>query len=358
MISLLKRLSSIRLTLLWMALLGVGAALSYDNPVDTPAWVLVVPLVLLAINLLAAIITNPSINRRGGLLIFHVALLGIVVLVAFGRLTHMEAHLEIVEGTGFDTDQLIDIRRGPLHSGKLDQVQFIQGPYTVNYRPGMVRGLTHSHVQVPDGSGGWERKVVGDDRPLVLEGYRFYTTFNKGFAPVLTWMPNRGRVETGTIHMPPYPLFEFRQANRWTPPTATEEIKFWLQLETGMDPESAWVLDAAQSRGTLVVRAGERRVELQVGETVRLQNGVLKYERLSSWMGYKLYYDPTLQWLFLTAMIGVLGLAIHFWRKFAAYPWPQQTSGDEKKTQMPGHPRGLNVALSGLAMKAGRSERE
>ncbi len=326
MIAVLKRLASIRLTLLWMALLGIGAALSYDNPVDTPAWVLVVPLALLGVNLLAAIITNARINRRGGLLIFHVALLGIVVLAAIGRLTHMEAHIEMVEGMGFTPERLMNVRQGPLHSGKLDQVHFIQGPYTVEYRPGMIRGLTHSQVLIPDGAGGWERKVVGDDRPLVLEGYRFYTTFNKGFAAVLTWMPDGGPAETGTIHMPSYPLFEFRQANRWTPAGASEEIKFWLQLETGIDPEGAWVLDARRSQGTLVVRTGGQRVELQPGETVRLEEGVLRYEGLSSWMGYKLFYDPTLQWLFLTAILGVLGLAIHFWNKFANHPWPQPAS--------------------------------
>ncbi len=330
MIAVLKRLASIRLTLLWMALLGIGAALSYDNPVDTPVWVLVVPLALLGVNLLAAIITNTRINRRGGLLIFHVALLGIVVLAAFGRLTHMEAHIELVDGMGFMPERLINVRQGPLHSGRLDQVHFIQGPYTVEYRPGMVRGLTHSHVLIPDGAGGWERKVVGDDRPLILEGYRFYTTFNKGFAAVLTWMPDGGQPETGTIHMPSYPLFEFRQANRWTPAGASEEIKFWLQLETGIDPEGAWVLDARKSRGTLVVRTGGRRVELQPGGTVRLEHGVLRYDGLSSWMGYKLYYDPTLQWLFITSMLGVLGLGIHFWKKFANHPWPQPDDGGKR----------------------------
>ena len=322
MTALLRRLSSTRFTLLGMALLAVGAALSYDNPVDTPAWVLVLPMTLLAVNLLAAVVSNARINRRPGLLIFHLSLLGIVVLAAIGRLTHMEAHIEMVEGSAFDPAELMNVRKGPWHRGELEKVVFVQGPFTVDYAPGMMRGPTRSQVLVRDGQGGWERRVVGDDTPLVLEGDRFYTTFTKGFAAVLTWIPETGEPVTGTIHMPSYPLFDFRQANRWTPPGG-EEIKFWLQLETGLKADQAWTLDPRKARGVLVLRAGDRRVELQPGQATALPGGVLRYERLSSWMGYKLFYDPTLQWLFLTAIIGVLGLASYFWNKFATHPWPR-----------------------------------
>ncbi|VAW88378.1 hypothetical protein MNBD_GAMMA17-74, partial [hydrothermal vent metagenome] len=40
-----------------MLLLAVGAALSYDNPEDTSIWVLIVPMLLLAVNLISAIIS-------------------------------------------------------------------------------------------------------------------------------------------------------------------------------------------------------------------------------------------------------------------------------------------------------------
>lgn len=314
----LRQLASLRLTMVGMGLLGIGAALSYDNPVSTPVWVLVVPLAVLSVNLFAAILSNPHINRRGGLLLFHIGLLLIVILAAIGRLTHMDGRVEITEGGAFAAEDLTDVHQGPWHTGALDRVQFVQGPYTVDYAAGMARGPTRSEILIPDGQGGWEHRIVGDDRPLVLEGYRFYTTFNKGFAPILTWIPDRGEAVTGSVHMPAYPLFDHRQANRWTPPGAGE-IKFWLQLETGINPQSDWKLDPVRSTATLVVRAaGEQRIELKPGESLRLDGGVLRYERLSSWMGYKLFYDPTLHWLFIAAMITVLGLATHFWRKFGA----------------------------------------
>jgi cytochrome c biogenesis protein len=314
----LRKLASTRLTIFGMVFLGVGAALNYDNPVETPVWVLVAPLTLLAINLCSAIITDPRINRRGGLLVFHVGLLAIAVLVAIGRLTYLEANVELAEGQAFAPDDMIDVREGIWHPGNFSRVQFVQGTYAIDYAAGMVRGKTRNQVAVPDGRGGWEQRTIGDDTPLVLDGYRFYTTFNKGYAAILTWMPDDGMPVTGAIHMPSYPLFEHRQANRWTPYEGAQEIRFWLQLETGMDTQAPWRLEPATTRGALVVRAGEERVEMAPGQSIRLEGGFLRYERLSSWMGYKLYYDPTLQWLFIVAFITVFGLAAHFWRKFGA----------------------------------------
>ncbi len=317
MIKVLKPLASLKLTLVGMILLAIGAALSYDNPEHMPVWVLVVPMTWLAVNLLAAIITNARINRRGGLLTFHLALLGLVVLAALGRLTFFEANIELLQDQAFSADDLFDVRSGPWHPGNLEEIRFIQGPYTVDYHPGIVRGATRSQVRISDERGSWETRVVGDDTPLLVEGYRLYTSFNKGFAAILTWLPEQGEPQTGAVHMPSYPLFEFKQDNSWTPPGGPE-IKFWLRLETGLQQDAAWVLDAGKSHGVLVVNTGDQRVELQPGEMVPLTGGALRYERVTSWMGYKIFYDPTLHWLFFTSVIGVLGLSVHFWRKFGA----------------------------------------
>ena len=41
----------------------------------------------------------------------------------------------------------------------------------------------------------------------------------------------------------------------------------------------------------------------------------MRYERLTGWMGYRIFYDPTLLPLFVVALLGVLGLAWHLWRR-------------------------------------------
>ncbi|HHJ80821.1 MAG TPA: hypothetical protein ENJ65_04225, partial [Candidatus Tenderia electrophaga] len=261
----LCRLASTRLTLFGMVLLAIGAGLSYDNPDHVSVWVLAGPLLLLALNLFAAILTQPGINRRPGLLMFHIGLLSICALAAIGRLTFYEARVEVSQNSAFDVTAVDEISQGLFHQGELSQVQFVQQGYTVEYRPGLVRGITRSYLQVSDGRGGWQPQVVGDDTPLIIDGYRFYTTFNKGFAAILTWTPDQGEAITGTLHMPSYPLFDYKQANSWTPPGSRDEIKFWLRLDTGMDRQADWLLDVRNTEAMLVVNNGEQRLELQPG---------------------------------------------------------------------------------------------
>lgn len=318
---LFRLLASLRLTLIGMIALAVGAALTYDNRLDTSAWVIVVPLAILAVNLASAIFSNPRINRKPGLLVFHLGLLGIVILAGIGRLTHLDAHVEVVQGQPFSPEGLLDVKKGPLHAGALEDVNFVQGLFTVEYAPGMQRGITNSRVLIPDARGNLAPDVVGDDRPLVLEGYRFYTTFNKGFSVLLTWIPDRGAPVTGTVNMPSYPLFEYKQDNSWTPQGGSE-IKFWLQLDTGLDEEAAWVLDGRNYKGTLVVTNEDKRIELQPGESAEVTGGHLRYERLLQWMGYKVFYDPTIKWLFFVSMAAVFGLGWHYWSKMANKPLP------------------------------------
>lgn len=320
----IRKIASLKITLIGMVLLVVGSVLSYGNPQNTSVWVLIVPMIILAINLAAAIATNSRINQQLGLLVFHVSLLLLLLLAALGRLTHIDAHLELVNGTGFSPDKLLEVNAGPLHSGDLDKVQFVQGPFTVQYAPGLKRGLTHSHVKLEVQPGQWEDRVVGDDRPLLSHGYRFYTTFNKGFAPILTWIPDEGQSVTGAVNMPSYPLFEYKQDNRWVPPNSKEEIKFWLQLQTGMDENKSWILDGRTATGILVVTTEDKRHELQMGESIQMKSGTLKYEALTTWMGYRLFYDPTIQWMFFVSILGVAGLSHYFWKKVNLVPWMQE----------------------------------
>ncbi len=313
-------LASTRLTLVGMLSLAVGAGLSYDNPAEISAWVLIIPLGMLGLNLLAAILTRPSINRRPGLLFFHIGLLGICVLSAIGQLSTLEGHIELSLGSSFHPSEINDVKQGPWHRGNIEKVKFVQGEFTVDYFPRLMRGPTRSHVQVADAHGQWSEKIVGDDTPLIIEGYRFYTTFNKGFAAVLTWIPDDGAPVTGAVHMPSYPLFEHKQANRWMLPGQAQELKLWLRLSTAYDPESAWVLTLDNSSGVLVVNDADGRVELLPGESVSLSGGELRFDHITSWMGYKVFYDPTLKALFFSSILAVFGLFFHYWRKFANEP--------------------------------------
>ena len=312
-----------------MVLLGLGAVLSYGNPMTVSIWVLVIPLAFLAVNITCAIFTNRHINRQPGLLLFHVCLLSIVLLAGMGRLIHLDANVEIAEGEMFTPDLMFEIRSGPLHMGNIDKVDFIQGRYTVNYASNLRRQNTHSEVFLPGQGGESVPHDVGDDRPLILQKYRFYTTFNKGFAPILMWIPAQGESITGRIHMPSYPLFEYKQANQWTPPGSKQLIKFWLQLDTDLSLDNAWVLNARKAIGILVVTVDGKRMELTLGDEVQLEHGRLRYVDLSTWMGYRIFYDPTNHFMVWVVLIGVLGLGQYFWAKMNRTHWLVEGGDDD-----------------------------
>jgi len=270
---------------------------------------------VLVLNLLAALFTERGLHRNPGLLLFHLGLLGVTLLAAAGYLIRFEARIELVQGGRFDPAALQAVKAGWLHPDRLEGVRFIQGAFTVDYAPGLARGHTRSRVLLPDGRGGWTEREVGDDRPLIVDGYRFYTTWNKGFALVLSWLPAEAPPMTGAVHLPPYPGIEWKQENEWTIPGTDKVLRLRLELPPRPADEQAWQL-RGDRRTDVHLRVqfpgGERR--LDPGETLRLDEGVLRFEEVRGWMGYKVYYDPTLPWMFWTAIAGIAGLAWHYIR--------------------------------------------
>jgi len=97
-------LASTRLMLAGLALLAAGMFAVHDDPA-APAWPIVAPLVLLALNLAAAIGAHRRL-RRGGLGVFHVALLALLVVAAGGRLARLEGRVELTEGQAFTADAM------------------------------------------------------------------------------------------------------------------------------------------------------------------------------------------------------------------------------------------------------------
>ena len=186
----LRRLASARLTLAIIVLLALGVIV-YAPAAGRGAWLVVTPLTLGAVNLIAAILTNGVLRRNTALLMFHFALLAIVVLAAAGRLTYLKGQLELAEGETF-TGQLTQSESGPWHRSRLEQAAFRNDGYTIRYAKGIKRADTRNAVQWLDDVGHAQQAVIGDHTPLTRQGYKFYTSFNKGFAPVFVWQPHAG----------------------------------------------------------------------------------------------------------------------------------------------------------------------
>ncbi|HYH22172.1 MAG TPA: hypothetical protein VD995_26485 [Azospirillum sp.] len=295
-------------TLVWMAAAGLilAAGLALDAPVG--AW-LALPCFGLCVNLAAALGVNERLRRQPGLLVFHVGLAVLALLAAAGRLTALNGTVEVTQGTPFEAGH-VEGRAAPLHPWRLDRVGFVQGPFSIGYDPGMLRRHTRSTVHVPVADGGWESVEIGDDRPLKMFGYRFYTSPNKGYAVVLTHIAADGASRTGAVHLPSYPLNEHRQANRWPMPGGPV-VDLWLHMpEPVLDENAAWSFRLPEE-ATLVVEAGGARHELKPGQEVPIGAARLRYDELRAWMGYTVFYDPTLPWLAAAALVASAGLGWH-----------------------------------------------
>jgi len=319
-------LGSLRVTLAALALLALGVVAVAQDAADA-SWGVAAPLALLGLNLAAAIATHPAFRVQPALLVFHVALLALVLLVVVGRLTYLRGHVELSEGQVFD-GRLSGLTRGPWHAGALQRVRFANLGYRIDYAEGMRRERTRNAVLWIDADGIQRRAEIGDTDPLVLEGYRFYTSFNKGFAPSFLWQPNNGAPVRGTVHLPAYPAHEHGQAIEWVPPGAGAGLWIMLDIdEVVLDPAQRSTFRVPQAH-RLIVRQGEDlRHELRPGDALELPGGRLRYEGLKTWMGYRVFYDRTLDWLLAAAVLAVASLVWHLVTKFRRQPWDAAIDG-------------------------------
>lgn len=310
--SILRKISSLKLTLVGMLALMLGVLLIYLEGVSNSAWI-ALPLSVLSLNLLAALIVNPRFRRQSGLLIFHVCLLAVMLLATFGWLSNLKGRIEIMQGQSFNASNVEVLRQGIFHPWEqLESVDFQQGPIRVEYANNLIRGRTESQILLPQQH---SILTVGDNVPFRMEGYRFYTTSNKGYAVVLTWIGTRGDTQQGAIHFPSYPLNDWNQRNDWQTPVG-EQLRFELLLNKTPPEKDAWVYDRVYNTGALrLLLNNGKKVRLEAGESINLKGGALRFDEIRMWMGYDIFYDPMLTWLFATAIVGIFGLAWHFYLK-------------------------------------------
>lgn len=315
-----RAMASLRLTLVGLVLLALGVVYAYVfNQHATLA--LVLPLLLLSINLLVAVATRPIFRQSGSLLLFHLALISIVLLLAVGRLTYLKGHVELTQGQEF-AGVLTGVDAGVWHRSALDQVRFSNEGFAIEYNTGLQRGVTSNQVSYVDAEGRAQRAEIGDQTPLVLHGYRFYTSHNKGFAPTFSWHPVRGGAPIlGAVHLPSYPINEYSQSREWTLPGTG--LKLWTMLqfdEVILDPARPSEFRLPQYHH-VVVRLGDSRIELQPGGVMTVPEGRLVYEGLRSWMGYTVFYDWTIYWLLAACLLAIAAMAWYYSVKFYAKPW-------------------------------------
>lgn len=327
----LRALASLRLTAVALIVLLFGVTLAYRGQAIT--WPVAVPLFVLALNLLAAILTNPAFRRQLPLLMFHLALLAVIILAGLGRLTYLKARVEITEGQSFDGVP-IEVAQGPWHRNRLPELGLFNESFVIDYSTQRTVRATRNAVRWRDDEGRWQRSLIRENEPLALSGYNFYVTSGKGFAPLFRWRaagqpPGAGDI--GSVHLPKFPSDPLAQQTDWQIPGLDRPVWVQLLFDRPVLPEGQLATLRAPEDSRIVLRVGppvraaagqaDLRHELRPGQSLTLPEGELTYLGLKMWMGYLVYYDWTVPWLLAASVIAVLALGWHFWRKFASRPW-------------------------------------
>jgi len=328
----LRLLGSLRITL-WLFIIFAVLILAHSFTEEHPPLLIALPLLLLALNLLAALVTTATLRCQLPLLIFHLALLALLLLIAIGRLSSFDGEIELTTGEAFNGVPSA-AHSGPWHRTRLDQLKFMLRDFSIRYVPdsnGISRDVTECKIAWIDERGVQQDGIIGDHLPLLLHGYRIYTTANKGFAPLFRWQTSDGAMRQGSIHLPSWPAQQYNQALEW--PLAGSNERVWTQLqfdEAILDPAHPSQF-RPPSEHILVMRVGAERHELRPGDSINLGYGILTYLGLRTWMGFHITSDWTLPWLIAAGVIAALSLAWHYARRFAAVPWGMGESTGSKE---------------------------
>lgn len=309
-----RALASSRLMVAFFVLMAAGSlAVAHGLMEPTPA--VLVPLGLLVLNLTAAIASKPRFRADFPLLVFHVALLAFVALLAVARLTYFEGTAKVGVGEYF-SGTLRTEERGLLHGDAARALRFFNAGFTEHFPEQNPYRRTDNRVRFAAEAGKQLEGVIGDDRPLVLDGYRIYTTSNRGFSPVLKWTAADGAIEQATVHLGQIGEDGFSPGVVWQVPGGPA---LWLSLSTEpVRPQPGTARDnlaAQDAQNMLVLRHNERFYDLRRGESVELPGGRLAYAGLNAWMGYRIIYDPTKPWLIGTVAVAIASLLWFYARR-------------------------------------------
>ncbi len=316
-------LASNRLNLVLLILLFFAVILYQQMTASYRLSILLIPVFLLMLNFILALVLRKIFIGKSSLLIFHMALFALVSLAIAGQFTYLKATLELSTHEQF-SGQLENVDVGLWHDYQLSNVRFTNLGFTINYHKGIMRDSTHNRIQLDKNVGAYsnnnlgQTKVVevGDDVPLVIGHYRFYTTHNKGYAPLFRWFPADGSpVKLGNIHLPAYPIHEYQQAKEWTLPQTQQKIWTMLVIEEDLLPEDSDFNFRVSYKHHLVIRVNGQRYVLRQGDEINLPGGILRYDSLVSWMGYMVDYDWTRPWLFAACLIALFSLSFYYFSR-------------------------------------------
>ncbi|MEU2562847.1 cytochrome c biogenesis protein ResB [Streptomyces longispororuber] len=298
--------------------------------------------------------------REAGNLIFHVALIVMLIAFAAGQLFKSEGGKLIMEGDGFSNTltQYDDFKSGNLFDiADLEPFSFrldrFEGSYEVT---GPQRGTARTfkaHVTYSEGADGPEKKkVVEVNKPLEINGTKVYLV-GHGYAPKVTVRDGRGKV-VYSASVPLLPIDSMGTAtgavkvldgyrdkdgkpeqlgfNAFFVPTfagdgmgqmfsqfpapinprlALSAYHGSLGVDSGV-PQNVYQLDTRKMQKFKDANGELFKKRLKIGETMKLPNGAgsITFEKeLKQWASFQISQEPGSGWALGGAVAAIAGLA-------------------------------------------------
>jgi cytochrome c biogenesis protein len=285
-------------------------------------------------------------SRETGNLIFHVALLVTLVLIALGRLYTYQGSEIVVQGDGFcNVPGLLDSWKPGRFAAEgkvsppgfcVNQLTNFEAKYTSSGEPTTFA----ANIDYQLSSGGAQKHArITVNHPLRIEGDRLYL-IGHGFAPEVTVrMPNGTirhdtavfiptdpttllsegafKLQGGAVgtnqdvgisgYFAPTPATDINGVTRSASPEVNHPVLgifvYVGNLNYNGLAQSVYSLDTSKMKQV------DQPVELQVGQTKTFSNGVsVTFDGWKPWASMQVSHDPAQGWLLLSASAMVIGL--------------------------------------------------
>lgn len=316
--------------------------------------------------------------RESGNLVFHIALLGILLSFGAGQMLEYRGQALITEGRGFAN---AEVAYDSFSSGAWVGEDTLE-PFTLQLNEFVSSFRLHdskaldftAHVTLTEPDGTKRDEAVKVNEPLIQNGTKVYLMGN-GYAPVITVRDAAGEVafsgsvpflpeddfytSTGVIKVPDVSTGEQMGFVGYLLPTADfstasaaslypEALNPYLILDLytgdlGLDegvPQNVYRLTTDDMTMVNIQDGVRRPLVIKMGEVFELPGGLgtIEFNEIPRYAAFDLRYDPTLMALLITSVAAFVGVAVSLFTPRRRV-WLRVTESDA----------GTEVALAGLA---------
>jgi len=274
---------------------------------------------VLFVNLTLAILVREKIHHNLPLLIFHIALLLIILSVSVSRLTYFKGWAIVSEGEILQQPTGI-INEGPWHKNRLTDSTIRQLEFEAYFDENGRRLDTESWMQL---SGYEDPILVSNKETANVGGYQITISNNLGYSVDLSWIPERGDLVSGLLQLPSQISQPETQAVRLDLPGVSETI--WIGLEVDSNRKSFFYPSfSVPKEYHFIVDINGEEYQLKPGNSINIVGGTLSINTLVPWIGYEMYYDPAIYFLLIASIVAVLSLGYFLNQRLAENHWIQE----------------------------------